>query len=78
MSVVGYDDLSIAQWAGPPLTTVHVPLAAMAEQAVRLVMRIAEEPELSFSRIDIDTSLIVRDSTAAPAARVKRAKVSGF
>ncbi len=76
LSVVGYDDLSIAQWAGPPLTTVHVPLAAMAEQAVRLVMRIAEEPELSFSRIDIDTSLVIRDSTATPPARVRRAKVS--
>jgi LacI family xylobiose transport system transcriptional regulator len=76
LSVVGYDDLTIAQWAGPPLTTVHVPLVAMAEQAVRLVMRIAEEPELSFSRIDIDTSLVVRGSTAAPAVRVRRAKVS--
>jgi LacI family transcriptional regulator, xylobiose transport system transcriptional regulator len=76
LSVVGYDDLSIAQWAGPPLTTVHVPLAAMAEQAVRLVMRLAEEPELAFSRIDIDTTLVVRGSTAAPAARPRRAKVS--
>ena len=76
LSVVGYDDLRIAQWAGPPLTTVHVPLVAMAEQAVRLVMRIAEAPELAFSRIDIDTSLVVRGSTAAPSARIRRAKVS--
>jgi LacI family xylobiose transport system transcriptional regulator len=66
LSVVGYDDLRIAQWAGPPLTTVHVPLVAMAEQAVRMVMRLADEPELAFSRIDIDTTLVVRGSTAAP------------
>jgi len=65
LSVVGYDDLRIAQWAGPPLTTVHVPLVAMAEQAVHLVMRLSDEPELAFSRIDIDTSLVVRGSTAA-------------
>jgi len=64
LSVVGYDDLRIAQWAGPPLTTVHVPLVAMAEQAVHLVMRLNDEPELAFSRIDIDTSLVVRGSTA--------------
>jgi LacI family transcriptional regulator, xylobiose transport system transcriptional regulator len=78
LSVVGYDDLRIAQWAGPPLTTIHVPLVAMAEQAVRLVMRLGDEPELAFSRIDIDTTLVVRGSTAAPArsARASRTKVS--
>ena len=65
LSVVGYDDLRIAQWAGPALTTIHVPLVAMAEQAVRLVMRLSDEPELAFSRIDIDTTLVVRGSTAA-------------
>jgi LacI family xylobiose transport system transcriptional regulator len=79
LSVVGYDDLRIAQWAGPPLTTIHVPLLAMAEQAVQLVTRLADEPDLAFSRIDIDTSLVVRGSTAAPtrSARRTRTKVSG-
>jgi LacI family xylobiose transport system transcriptional regulator len=66
LSVVGYDDLRIARWAGPPLTTVHVPLIEMAEQAVHLVMRLNDEPDLTFSRIDIDTTLVVRASTAAP------------
>ena len=65
LSVVGYDDLRIAQWAGPPLTTIRVPIAAIAEQAVGLIMRMRDEPELAFSRIDIDTSLVVRESTAA-------------
>jgi LacI family xylobiose transport system transcriptional regulator len=63
LSVVGYDDLPIARWAGPPLTTVHVPLLAMAEQAVHLVMRMTDEPNLAFSRIDLDTTLVVRSST---------------
>ena len=66
LSVVGYDDLRIARWAGPPLTTIHVPLVAMAEQAVHMIMRLRGEPELAFSRIDIDTSLVVRESTAPP------------
>jgi LacI family xylobiose transport system transcriptional regulator len=78
LSVVGYDDLRIAQWAGPPLTTVHVPLVAMAEQAVHLIMRLRDEPELAFSRIDIDTTLVVRESTAPPrpSKRHASAKVS--
>lgn len=66
LSVVGYDDLSIAAWAGPPLTTVRVPLAEMAEQATHLVTRLRDEPELAFSRVDMATSLVVRESTAAP------------
>jgi LacI family xylobiose transport system transcriptional regulator len=69
LSVVGYDDLRIARWAGPPLTTVRVPLMAMAEQAVHMIMRLRGEPELAFSRIDIDTSLVVRESTAPPRKR---------
>jgi LacI family xylobiose transport system transcriptional regulator len=66
LSVVGYDDLQIAQWAGPPLTTVRVPLAEMAEQAALLALRLRDEPALAFSRIDIATSLVVRESTAPP------------
>jgi LacI family xylobiose transport system transcriptional regulator len=65
LSVVGYDDLAIAQWAGPPLTTVRVPLAEMAEQATHLVTRLRDEPELAFSRVEMATSLVVRESTAA-------------
>jgi len=59
---------------------VHVPLVAMAEQAVHLVMRLADEPDLAFSRIDMDTSLVVRGSTAAPTRITRRArtKVSGL
>jgi LacI family transcriptional regulator, xylobiose transport system transcriptional regulator len=78
LSVVGYDDLRIAEWAGPPLTTIHVPLAGMAEQAVRLVLRLRDEPDLAFSRIDLDTSLVVRESTAAPrrSPRSRGTKVS--
>jgi LacI family xylobiose transport system transcriptional regulator len=64
LSVVGYDDLAIAQWAGPPLTTVRVPLAEMAEQATHLVTRLRDEPELAFSRVEMATSLVVRESTA--------------
>lgn len=66
LSVVGYDDLRIAQWAGPPLTTVRVPIGQMAEQAAQLALRLGAEPGLAFSRIDLATSIVVRESTAAP------------
>ncbi|WP_433362378.1 LacI family DNA-binding transcriptional regulator [Actinoplanes sp. CA-142083] len=66
LSVVGYDDLRIAQWAGPPLTTVHVPLARMAQDAVHMIQRLGGEPELSSSRTDIETTLVIRASTTVP------------
>ncbi|GAA4265506.1 LacI family DNA-binding transcriptional regulator [Frondihabitans peucedani] len=68
VSVVGYDDLQVAQWAGPPLTTVRQPLTEMAEEATRLVLRLRAEPQLKSTRLELATSLVVRHSTAAPTA----------
>lgn len=68
LSIVGYDDLQLAQWSSPALTTVHQPLTAMAEEAARLVIRMSETPLDSAPRMDLATRLVVRESTAAPAS----------
>ncbi len=47
LSVVGYDDLRIARWVGPPLTTIRQPLFEMAETAARLLIGMVEDPEAS-------------------------------
>ena len=66
LSVVGYDDLQLAQWTSPPLTTIHQPLTQMAEAAARLVVRMSEAELESIPRMDLATRLVVRESTAAP------------
>lgn len=66
VSVVGYDDLPIAQWAGPPLTTVRVPLSEITERALDMALRLGEKPSAQVPRIDLATSLVVRESTAPP------------
>jgi LacI family xylobiose transport system transcriptional regulator len=66
LSVVGYDDLQLAQWTSPALTTVHQPLTRMAEEAARLVVRMSEGQLETIPRIDLATRLVVRESTAAP------------
>ena len=38
---MGFDDLPVAQWVGPPLTTVRQPLVEMAVAAAELVLRMA-------------------------------------
>jgi LacI family transcriptional regulator len=65
LSVVGFDDLSIAQYVTPPLTTVRQPHSEMAAEAVRMVlaMKSADRPNQP-TRIELATSLVVRQSTA--------------
>ncbi|WP_030811783.1 LacI family DNA-binding transcriptional regulator [Streptomyces sp. NRRL F-2799] len=68
VSVVGFDDLPVARWVGPPLTTVRQPLTEMAEAAARLVLELGRgERERTATRLELATSLVVRSSTAAPA-----------
>ena len=64
LSVVGYDDLQLAQWSSPALTTVHQPLTRMAEEAARLIIRMSESELDQVPRVDLATRLVVRESTA--------------
>jgi LacI family transcriptional regulator len=66
LSVVGFDDVPVAAWAAPPLTTIRQPLAAMAATAFRMLR--AGEPGTAADHVELATSLVVRDSTAPPRA----------
>ncbi|WP_299039307.1 LacI family DNA-binding transcriptional regulator [uncultured Pseudokineococcus sp.] len=66
LSLVGYDDLPVARWIGPALTTVRQPLQEMASTATRMVLELARGASLAAPRIDLATELVVRESTAPP------------
>jgi LacI family xylobiose transport system transcriptional regulator len=66
LSVVGYDDLPVAEWVSPTLTTVHQPLRQMAELATRMVLDLARGITPSALRMDLAVDLRVRQSTAEP------------
>ncbi len=66
--MVGFDDLSFTQWAGPPMTTVRQPLTQMGAAAANLIISIARGDELTNNRIELATSLVIRESTAPPAS----------
>ncbi len=68
LSLVGYDDIPLAKWVSPTLTTIRQPLKRMAEEASRLVIRMSKAPLENVPRMDLATSLVVRESTAAPAS----------
>lgn len=67
VSVVGFDDLPAARWAGPPLTTVRRPLTPMGVLAARTVLRLGRGERLECPRVELATELVVRDSSAPPA-----------
>jgi DNA-binding LacI/PurR family transcriptional regulator len=66
VSVVGFDDLSMAQWETFRLTTVHQPLAEMARAAVDLLTERLREPERSVRKLVFPSKLVVRDTTGPP------------
>jgi LacI family transcriptional regulator len=63
LSVVGFDELPVARWASPPLTTVRQPLAEMGSAAAQMLGELVEGLPLRSSRLELSTELIVREST---------------
>jgi len=66
LSVIGYDNVSMAAWAGPSLTTINQPLLDMAGTATRMLLDLARGADVPMTRIDLVTELVVRESTAPP------------
>jgi len=76
VSVVGFDNIQLAAYLWPPLTTVDTHFAAIGRELVELVIRqIRGESVSNNDDVTVPTSLVVRGSTAAPQARP--GKVSG-
>ena len=66
LSVVGFDDVELCEWVSPQLTTVRQPLIEMAREATRMVLDLGRDPSQPTRRVELATSVIVRESTAAP------------
>jgi DNA-binding LacI/PurR family transcriptional regulator len=70
VSVVGFDDVPVASWAAPALTTIRQPLAAMASMAFRM-LRAGDDDAAQSHHIELATTLVVRDSTGPPAGKTR-------
>jgi LacI family transcriptional regulator len=72
LSVVGFDDIRLAEFTIPPLTTVRMSQRELATVAFEALLKEVARESPSHERIECElvTSLILRQSTAlAPAAR---------
>ncbi|WP_218148340.1 LacI family DNA-binding transcriptional regulator [Lentzea xinjiangensis] len=66
LSVAGFDDIDLAEATYPRLTTVRQPLQEMGRMAVTQLMRVLDGHQPEALHIELATTLVVRDSTAAP------------
>jgi len=64
VSVVGYDDIELAETTDPRLTTVHQPIRAKGEEAARLLLSLLADRDGPAFHRRLPTRLVVRASTA--------------
>jgi LacI family transcriptional regulator, galactose operon repressor len=72
LSVVGFDDLPVARWGSPPLTTVRQPLAEMGRAAAAMLGELIEGAPLRSRRVELSTELIERESTGPALSLLSR------
>lgn len=64
ISIVGFDDIRLAQFTEPPLTTVRLSRLELAEHAFHALLGIGEPPDAR-RKLDhkVETHLVIREST---------------
>ncbi len=66
LALVGFDDIPLAGFIDPPLTTVRLPAAGLGWGAADLLIRlIAAEEAIRNPNVVLETELIVRASSGA-------------
>lgn len=63
ISIVGYDDIFIADILEVPLTTIHIPIGNIGKRAARGLIGLIEDGQLLAEPEEIKPSLMVRAST---------------
>jgi len=67
VSVVGVDDVPLAAYVNPPLTTMAQPFEAIASTGLASLIAAVEDPaRAGDTQVRVPTRLVVRDSTAPP------------
>jgi LacI family transcriptional regulator len=63
ISVIGFDDISIAAHASPPLTTISQPKYRIGMMAVQMLRKMMRDPDALGDSIQTESPLVVREST---------------
>lgn len=69
LSIIGFDDQIVARMTAPQLTSVRQPSEEMGKHAVRIARQLLLSEEPMAHHTELATTLVVRDSVAAPYSR---------
>ncbi|MBS4204014.1 LacI family DNA-binding transcriptional regulator [Lederbergia citrea] len=69
LSIIGFDDILLASYVSPPLTTVAQNKSEMGYQAAKLLVEMLEDKDVSHA-ISLDTKLIVRESSGVTQQKI--------
>jgi LacI family transcriptional regulator len=69
MAVAGFDDIPLARYMDPPLSSVHVPICELGARAVELLLHgITHKNDHARRRERVSTELVIRRSTGGESA----------
>lgn len=69
VAVAGFDDIPLAHYMDPPLSSVRVPISDLGARAVEILLdRITNKDGHTLRRERVSTELVIRRSTGAPCA----------
>jgi DNA-binding LacI/PurR family transcriptional regulator len=63
IAVGGFDDIPLAAYVNPALTTVHQPIYDIAKQACSMLIDLINGNSLPESQVILSPTLVVRDSS---------------
>ena len=62
ISIAGFDDIEVAAYCNPPLTTVRVPAYEIGQIAFKILMDMINNNSDQIQQYCLDTSIIIRGS----------------
>jgi DNA-binding LacI/PurR family transcriptional regulator len=75
LSVVGFDDILIAEYTQPALTTVAVPRTEIGKAAFQALWAMMNNPTGMGLEVRLGTRLVTRQSAIAPQAAMEKSGV---
>jgi DNA-binding LacI/PurR family transcriptional regulator len=64
ISVIGFDDIQIARYTNPSLTTVKKPIEKISRLGAEKVLKAVESQEIKGEKIFVETELMIRKSVS--------------
>jgi LacI family transcriptional regulator len=63
LAIVGFDDIALARYVIPPLTTVHLPAYSLGLGAASMLIQQINNEKIESNQILLQTRLIIRQSS---------------